>query len=88
MTMVLLQTILILIIVYYGLKILLKWLAPRLLNYAVQKTEERFGQQFGGNYQGGESQTKEGETTIHAQPNPRSNPAKKVGEYIDFEEID
>ncbi|MER3373740.1 MAG: DUF4834 family protein [Allomuricauda sp.] len=86
--MVVLQTILILILVYYAAKLLLKWLAPRLLNYAMKKTEERFGQQFG-NYQDfGQKTTEEGDTTIYKKPARKSNPSKKVGEYIDFEEID
>ncbi|WP_420601368.1 DUF4834 family protein [Flagellimonas sp.] len=86
--MVLLQTILIVILVYYGLKLLLKWLAPKLMNYAVKKTQERFGQQFG-NYQDFRSNTpNEGETTVSKKPFRKSNPSKKVGEYIDFEEID
>ena len=86
--MVLLQTILIVILVYYGLKLLLKWLAPKLLNYAVKKTNERFGQQFGNPQDFDNSQTKEGETIISKKPPRKSNPSKKVGEYIDFEEID
>ncbi|MEC3964698.1 DUF4834 family protein [Flagellimonas halotolerans] len=88
--MVLLQTILIVILVYYGLKLLLKWLAPKLLNYAVKKTSERFGQQFGNPQDFDDSHTKEkeGETIISKKPPRRSNPSKKVGEYIDFEEID
>ncbi|MBO0323361.1 DUF4834 family protein [Muricauda sp. CAU 1633] len=86
--MVVLKTILLLILVYYAVKLLLKWLAPRLLNYAVKKTEERFGQQFG-NYQDfGHTAANEGDTTIHKKPTQKSNPSKKVGEYIDFEEID
>ena len=86
--MVLLQTILILILVYYGIKILLKWLAPRLLNYAVRKTSQRFGEQFG-NAQGHASTTQQrGKTTVNTKTRPKSNPAKKVGEYIDFEEIE
>ncbi|SNY99779.1 DUF4834 family protein [Flagellimonas pacifica] len=86
--MVLLQTILILILVYYALKLLLKWLAPKLLNYAVKKTGERFGQQFG-NYQDfGNNATNESDATISKKPFRKSNPSKKVGEYIDFEEID
>ena len=105
--MVLLQTILIVILVYYGLKFLLKWLAPKLLSYAVKKTNERFNEQFGnrqdfdtaqpkegetiiskkpGDF--GHTKTREGETTISKKPQRRSNPSKKVGEYIDFEEID
>jgi len=86
--MVVLQTILFLIIVYYIAKILWKWLAPKLLNYAVQKTEERFGQQFGSYHQSRETSNREGETTVHKRQNPKSNPSKKVGEYIDFEEIE
>nr|WP_297787969.1 DUF4834 family protein [uncultured Allomuricauda sp.] len=86
--MVLLQTILIVILVYYGLKFLLKWLAPKLLNYAVKKTNERFSQQFGNPQDFGNERHREGETTISKKPPRKSNPSKKVGEYIDFEEID
>lgn len=86
--MVLLQTILIVILVYYGLKLLLKWLAPKLLNYAMKKTTERFGQQFGGRSGFEDNSTEEGKTTITKKPFRKSNPSKKVGEYIDFEEID
>jgi len=86
--MVVLQTILFLIIVYYIAKILWKWLAPKLLNYAVQKTEERFGEQFGQFHRSGDSRKEEGQTTVHKTRNPKSNPSKKVGEYIDFEEIE
>lgn len=86
--MVLLQTILFVILVYYALKLLAKWLAPKLFNYAVKKTNERFGEQFG-NYQDFSDNTaREGETTISKKPPRKSNPSKKVGEYIDFEEID
>ncbi|MEM8999645.1 MAG: DUF4834 family protein [Bacteroidota bacterium] len=86
--MVLLQTILILVLVYYGIKLLLKWLGPRLFSYAVKKTGERFGQQFH-NYQsyGGQAM-KVGKTTIFKKSSQKPNSSKKVGEYIDFEEID
>ena len=86
--MVLLQTILILLLVYYGAKLLLKWLGPRLFNYAVKKTEQRFGQQFG-NFQDfkKQSQTKD-DVRANKKATPKSNPSKKVGEYIDFEEIE
>jgi hypothetical protein len=84
--MVLLQTILILILVYYGVKLLLKWLAPKLFNYAVKKTEQRFGDQFG-NFQDFNKQPKS-DTQVNKKKRPKSNPSKKVGEYIDFEEIE
>ncbi len=86
--MVLLKTILILILVYYGLKLLWRLFAPRVFGYAVKKAEERFGQQFGNFHDYSESSKKEGETTISKRPPRKANPSKKVGEYIDFEEID
>jgi len=82
--MVLLQTILVLIIVYYALKFILKWAMPRLLNYAIKKTGERFGGHPG--YQNQAEQA--GDTTVFKNPQQKSNPSKKVGEYIDFEEIE
>ncbi len=87
--MVLLKTILIGILLYYGFKLLWKWLAPKMLNYAVKKTNEKFSQQFG-NYQDSfGQQAREGETIVNKKTfNKKSNPSKKVGEYIDFEEID
>jgi len=83
--MVLLQTILILILVYYGIKLLLKWLGPKLLNYAVKKTGQRFGQQFGDFNKQNSANTN---TTNSKNKRPKANPSKKVGEYIDFEEIE
>lgn len=86
--MVLLQTILVLVLVYYAVKMLLKWLAPKLLNYAMRKTQERFGQQFG-NYQDFVNKPdNERKATSSKKSFRKPNPSKKVGEYIDFEEID
>lgn len=86
--MVLLQTILVVILVYYAFKLLAKWLMPRLFNYAVKKTQQRFGQEFG-NYQDfRKDSNNEGDTSVSKKPFKKSNPSKKVGEYIDFEEID
>lgn len=86
--MAVLQTILILVLVYYGLKLLLKWLAPRLFSYAAKKTEERFREQFRQYTDQNTGTTDEGQTILKKKPNKKSNPSKKVGEYIDFEEIE
>lgn len=86
--MVLLQTILLLLIVYYVFKILWRWLSPKLFNYAVRKTEERFGQGFGGFGQARQHAKTEGKTTILKRKPTQRKTTKTVGEYIDFEEID
>ena len=42
-----LETILIILLVYYALKIILKFSKPYLMRYVVKKANERFGQAFG-----------------------------------------
>jgi len=85
----LLKTILIIALVYYGIKMFSRIFAPFLLKYAAKKAEQRFGDQFG-QFQKGkkqESQKKEGEVFIDKMPNTKSS-NKTVGEYVDYEEIE
>ncbi|REE25618.1 DUF4834 family protein [Winogradskyella pacifica] len=88
----LLRTILIILLVYFGFKILARLFAPLLLKFVAKKAEEKFGGQFGGfqnpNQQRQEQKQKEGETIIDKMPNNNSSSNQKVGEYIDYEEID
>lgn len=71
---------------YYLLKFLFRLLSPWLMRYAARKTEEHFKRQFG---QAGEPEREEGEISVEKpiRDRPRSS-GKKVGEYIEFEEID
>ena len=41
------QTILIILLAYYGLKIIFKFSKPYLIKYIAKKANERFGQAFG-----------------------------------------
>lgn len=82
--MVILQTLFLFLLAYYGLKLLAKWLVPKLLSYAVKKSQERFKTQYGGD----SAPYKVGKTTIVQKSRRSARPTKKVGEYIDFEEID
>lgn len=83
------RTILIILLIYYGLKILSRLFAPLLLKYIAKKAEEKFGGQFGQFQQQTRQEThkKEGEVTIDKMPN-RKTSNKDVGEYVDYEEID
>lgn len=86
--------ILTILLIYFGFKILMRLLLPLLLKYASKKMEKKFREGFGGPFQqqpNNEKQTKEGETIIDKSPQQTKRNAtstKKVGEYIDFEEID
>ncbi|GAA4277386.1 DUF4834 family protein [Aquimarina mytili] len=80
-----LKVILIILLIYYGLKVLTRLFGPLLLRYVTKKAGEKFQQQFS-QYQHTQ-QSPEGEVTIDKKPKQNySN--KDVGEYIDFEEVD
>ncbi|MDX1773706.1 DUF4834 family protein [Oceanihabitans sediminis] len=83
------KVILIILLIYYGVKILSRIFAPLLLKFIAKKAEQRFGDQFGGfhNQQQKQPTTKEGKITIDKMPENRSS-NKNVGEYVDYEEID
>ena len=83
----LLRTILIILLVYYGIKILARLFAPMLFGYVAKKTEQRFGEQFGQFRKQQSDKQKEGEVSIDKMPKSKST-NKDVGEYVDYEEID
>ena len=83
-----LRTIFWILLGYYALKLIGRLFRPWMHAYARKKTEELFRQAAAG--QGGEtdSVTAEGEVTIEKNPPVRKPSSKKVGEYIEFEEIE
>ncbi|NQX86060.1 MAG: DUF4834 family protein [Flavobacteriaceae bacterium] len=87
----LVKTILIILLIWYGVKILLRLFAPFLVKYVAKKAEQKFGQQFG---QSQNQQTKqyarkkEGEISIDKMPKQSKSSNNNVGEYVDFEEIE
>ncbi len=85
-----LETVLTVLLVYYGLKILFKFLKPYLLKYMVKKATKGFGNAFGENPFQPEKARKneEGKITIDPLKSSTKTSKSKVGEYIDFEELD
>ena len=81
-----LRTILILILLYYGLKWLGRILFPVLFQKAVRNFEKKMKQEQG--QSAPSDQMKEGETVIDRRPGPQRETNKNVGEYVDYEEID
>jgi hypothetical protein len=84
-----LRTVLIILLVYFFLKILARLFAPKLFRYVAKKAEERFRARFDG-FQGQNppKEEREGEVIIEKRSDKSSRSSKKVGEYIDFEEIE
>lgn len=79
-----LRTILIILLVYYAVKLIARYMAPIIIKRAASKFEERVKQQ----QQSTTNQSKVGETVIDKKPNSKSNSGNSVGEYVDFEEVD
>ncbi len=81
--------ILIVVLVYYVLKFLVRWLFPLWITRMANKMQDRMNNQ---QYQQREYQQKqEGKITIDKSNIEKSTPQEKkddVGEYIDFEEIE
>jgi len=87
--MAFLKTILIIILGYYLFKILVKLFAPKILNYAAKKTEAHFKERFG-DFTGQNTAQEEqvGDVIIDKRPTKKKSTSEKVGDYINFEEID
>ncbi len=86
----LIKTILIILLVWYGIKILSRLFAPALMRYVAKKAEAKFGEQFGQQFnqkQHKQPSKNEGETVIDKVPQSNTS-NKNVGEYVDYEEID
>ena len=87
--MAFLKTILFILLGYYLLKILAKMFAPKIINYAAKKTESHFKQAFEGFTETqGSKDEQVGDVIIKKKSVKRKMDSEKVGEYIDFEEVD
>jgi len=79
------RMILIILLIYFGVKILARLFTPILIKYVAKKAEQQFGDKYGSFQK--EKEQKEGEITIDKIPDTKQS-NKDVGEYVDYEEID
>ncbi|MCX2719471.1 DUF4834 family protein [Lentiprolixibacter aurantiacus] len=86
--MTFLKVLFFVLLFYYLLRLLGRWFAPKLFQYAVKKTEQRFQQQYGQYQSHREPEAPEGEVSISKSPGTRKKNQESLGEYIDYEEID
>ena len=75
------KTILIVLLVYYGLKFLLKLATPYLMRYVSKKASQKFGDAFGQRPQEN-SNTVEGDVSIDKMPSSKSKNKNTVGEWF------
>jgi len=84
-----LKTILIILLVYFGLKFLIRWATPYLMKYVAKKAGQRFEQAFNGSQTNPNSKKeKEGKVTIDKVPHKQKDHKSTVGDYVDYEEVE
>jgi len=81
-----LRTVLIIMLVYYGLKFIGRFLFPIFFQKIMKNFESKIKEQQG--FQQPVDTSKEGETTIDKKPMQNKESNKSVGEYVDYEEVD
>ena len=86
--MTFIKTILIVLLVYFGLKFLIRLATPYLIRYISKKAGQQFEQFFGNSPNMNTQHEKEGSVTIDKNPSPNFRNSKKVGEYVDYEEVE
>lgn len=77
----LIRTLLIFAGIYYGFKLIFRFLVPFLLKRFIQKHGANYSQQSSNS-----NRKKDGEVNINSRPNSKSE-KEKLGDYVDFEEI-
>jgi hypothetical protein len=79
------RTLLIIVIVYYGIKIVSKYVLPLLVDKGMKKMQQKMQDQ---QKQHQQPSRPDGEVTIEADKKKNQNSGKAKGEYVDFEEVD
>lgn len=82
-----LRTILFILLGYYALVLLGRLLRPWIQAYARRKAESLFREAYG-NARPPEAEGPVGQVTVDKGPQQRSKTSQKVGEYIEYEEIE
>ncbi len=81
-----LRTILTIILIWYGFKLVAKYLFPIFFQKMMKNVEKKVREQQ--DYQQPVDKTQVGETTIERTSGETKKSNNSVGEYVDYEEVD
>jgi ribosomal protein S17E len=81
-----LKVLAIIFLTYFFFKYTIRLLAPFLIKRFANKMQDKFRQEFNQQYKNNDSQ--EGEVTIENKKKSSNSKTDKVGDYVDFEEVD
>jgi flagellar biosynthesis/type III secretory pathway M-ring protein FliF/YscJ len=78
-----LRTLFIIFVIWYGIKLLVKYVFPLMLRHTMKNVQSRMEEQIRQQQRGAR---REGEVTVEGSP--KTGPQKSnEGEYVDFEEV-
>ena len=81
----LIRTVLIIVVIYYAIRLFSRHIAPILLDKGVKKMQQKMQDQQRQHQQPFRA---DGEVTIEADKKGNQKPEKDKGEYVDFEEVE
>ena len=76
----------IIFLTYFFFKYTIRLLAPFLIKRFANKMQDKFRQEFNQQYKNNDSN--EGDVTIENKKKSSNSKTDKVGDYVDFEEVD
>lgn len=76
----------IIFLTYFFFKYTIRLLAPFIIKRFANKMQDKFRQEFNQQYKNNDS--KEGDVTIENKKKSSNSKTDKVGDYVDFEEVD
>jgi uncharacterized membrane protein (DUF106 family) len=79
------RTLLVIIIIYYGIKIVSKYVLPLLVDKGMKKMQQKMQDQ---QRQNQKPSRPDGEVTIENDNKKNQNSGKDKGDYVDFEEVE
>ncbi len=82
------QVILIILLIYFGIKIIFRFFGPSIMRFIFLKIGQKFEKKFNQQQEFTNEMHRKGKTTIDKKPPSSRKVKKEVGEFIDYEEID
>lgn len=79
-----LRTILVIALIYFGIKVVTRYILPMLVDKGVKNMQQKMYEQ----QHGKGSKRPEGEVTIENKNKNQQSNSRNNGEYVDFEEVD
>jgi hypothetical protein len=80
-----LRTILIIVIIYYAIRLFARYVLPLLVDKGIKNMQQKMQNQ---QFQNQRQSRPDGEVTIETKKTTRNQESQSDGDYVDFEEVD